>query len=97
MVTVAEAKVHPATAFTPNDDGVNDAWVLEDMIYYPDAEVTIFNRWGEQLFNANGMEYAENPWDGTYKGRKLPFGAYFYIINLKNGDKPMTGSVTILK
>ena len=97
MVTVAEAKVHPATAFTPNDDGVNDAWVLEDMIYYPDAEVTIFNRWGEQLYNANGMEYAANPWDGTYKGRKLPFGGYFYIINLKNGDKPMTGSVTILK
>ncbi len=96
-VTVEVAKINPSTAFTPNDDGVNDAWILEDMIYFPDGDVTIFNRWGEQLFKANGAEYAANPWDGTYKGRKLPFGAYFYIINLNNGDKPMTGSVTILK
>jgi len=83
-----------STAFTPNDDNTNDVWEIDNLVMYPDCEVIIYNRWGDQLFSSKGYD---NPWDGTYKNKKLPLGAYFYVIDLKNGEKPMTGSVTILK
>ncbi|PCH98463.1 MAG: hypothetical protein COB85_01485 [Bacteroidetes bacterium] len=98
QVTIANALVLvTATAFTPNDDGTNDGWIIEDIEYFPEADITIFNRWGNLLFSSSGEEYAKSPWDGTYQGKKLPFGAYFYLIDLNNGDKPLTGSVTILR
>ena len=88
-------------AFTPNGDGVNDVWMLDedengsDMYLYPDAELTIFNRWGEIVFYSNNV--ANEPWDGTFKGRDLPIDSYHYVLDLKNGDPPITGNVTILK
>jgi gliding motility-associated-like protein len=86
-------------AFTPNGDGANDVWRLDeddngsDMYLYPDAELTIINRWGEVVYFSNNV--ANEPWDGTYKGRELPIDSYYYMLDLKNGDPVTTGNVTI--
>jgi hypothetical protein len=37
------------------------------------------------------------PWNGTRNGQALPVGTYYYIVQLKNGFKPLSGSVTILR
>jgi hypothetical protein len=37
------------------------------------------------------------PWDGTREGRDLPIDSYHYIIDLKNGDRPIIGTVTIVR
>lgn len=70
-------------AISPNDDGKNDIWRLDFIqIFYPDAIVEIYNRWGEQIFYSHdGYKIA---WDGTYKGKPLPVGTYFYVINLNS-------------
>jgi gliding motility-associated-like protein len=81
-------------AFSPNGDGINDTWVIQNLSDYPGATVDIFNRYGQPLFHSNGYG---TPWDGTYKGSPLPVAAYYYVIELKNGYKPLTGSVTILR
>ncbi len=83
------------TMITPNFDGLNDLFVINylDKVY-PDCEVTIFNRWGSVVFNSIGYE---RPWDGTYKGEKLPMGTYFYNINLKdNSGKEFHGPISII-
>lgn len=82
---------------SPNNDGKNDYWRLDFIdIYYPEAEIEIFNRWGESIFRSKGYS---NAWDGSYKGDALPVGAYYYTIDLKSPDKPgvIKGNITLLK
>ncbi|MBA3663732.1 MAG: gliding motility-associated C-terminal domain-containing protein [Bacteroidetes bacterium] len=82
---------------SPNNDGKNDFWRLDFInVFYPKAEIEIYNRWGEQLFKSTGYS---NAWDGSYKGSPLPVGAYYYTINLNDSpdSKPYKGTVTLLK
>ncbi|WDF79208.1 beta-propeller fold lactonase family protein [Mucilaginibacter sp. KACC 22773] len=81
-------------AFTPNDDGVNDTWVITAIANYPHCQVSVFNRYGVLLFQSRG--YAK-PWNGNYNGKELPEGTYYYIIHLDNGTAPLSGPVTILR
>ena len=79
--------------FTPNGDGVNDIWEIVNIDMFPEAEVYVFNRWGQLLFTSKG--YTE-PWDGSYRGHFVPAGTYMYIIDLFNDDDPYEGTVTII-
>jgi gliding motility-associated-like protein len=81
-------------AFSPNGDGINDTWVITNLSDYPGAVVEIFNRYGQSVFLSNGYS---KPWDGTQNGKPLPVATYYYVIQLKNGFVPVTGSVTIVK
>jgi gliding motility-associated-like protein len=87
--------VSVVNTFTPNGDGYNDTWVLQNLELYPEAVVKVFNRWGNLLFESSG-EYT--PWDGSYKGTALPAEVYYYVIVLNNGlDNQYTGSLTIIR
>ncbi len=84
-------------AISPNGDGKNDVWKLEFLsLLYPNAEVDIYNRWGENIYSSVG--YAE-PWDGTYKGQKLPVGTYYYVLNLKDSNvpEPFKGGILLIR
>ncbi|MCO5951129.1 gliding motility-associated C-terminal domain-containing protein [Mucilaginibacter flavidus] len=80
--------------FTPNGDGINDLWNITALLYYPDCSLSVFNRYGSVVYRSIGYG---KPWDGTTNGSNLPVGTYYYILDLKNGKKPMSGSVTILR
>ena len=82
-------------AISPNGDGINDVWNIDLIDLYPDAEIKIFNRWGEIVW-ASEKGYPQ-PWDGRSKGRELPIDSYHYIINLNNGRKVILGHVTIVR
>ncbi len=79
--------------FTPNGDGVNDTWIIEYINEYPRAVVRVYNRWGQKLYDSFNND---EPWDGTYNGKKCPAGAYTYVIDLNNNIEPFTGVVTIV-
>lgn len=80
--------------FTPNNDGINDTWRIDYLNTYPDNRVQVFNRAGQLVFESRGYN---TPWDGTIKGKPLPFDTYYYIIEPGNGRDPITGYVTIIK
>ncbi len=82
------------SAFTPNNDGENDTWIIEDIGYYPTALINIYNRIGQQVFRSVG--YA-TPWDGTWNGNTLPQDTYYVVINLKNDTPVIQGTITILR
>lgn len=68
--------------FSPNNDGNNDTWIIENIELYPNNRVQVFNRWGALVYEKEG--YA-NTWDGvatkgSSNGDKLPVGSYFYIL-----------------
>ena len=80
--------------FSPNGDGVHDVWNIPNLADYPGSTVEVFNRYGQQVFYSVGYN---TPWNGTRNGQALPVGTYYYIVQLKNGFKPLSGSVTILR
>nr|WP_293844308.1 gliding motility-associated C-terminal domain-containing protein [uncultured Arsenicibacter sp.] len=82
------------TAFTPNNDRINDVWILTGISDYPDIQVSIFNRWGELVFHSKG--YAQ-PFDGNYAGEPLPMGIYSYLIRFKPTEQPRRGTLTLLR
>jgi gliding motility-associated-like protein len=95
FITVQILKpVNVPNVFSPNNDGVHDTWKIPNLADYPGCTVEVFNRYGQQVFYSSGYG---TPWDGTIKGKGLPVGVYYYVIQLQNGFKPMTGSVTIVK
>jgi gliding motility-associated-like protein len=94
-VTVSgRSKISVPNAFSPNGDGINDTWVITNLSIYPGATVDVFNRYGQPVFHS---ENSNKAWDGTYNGKPLPVGTYYYIIDLKNNEKKTAGSVTIFK
>lgn len=75
------------TAITPNKDGANDIWFIEniDLLYYADNEVSIYNRAGQQVWKVRGYNNAENSWSGeNANNRELPSGTYFYMMSVKD-------------
>lgn len=97
-LTVYSSAIVP-TGFSPNGDGVNDTWVIPFLINCPEAKVTVFNRWGTQVYE-NKREYHTSPWNGNASnGNPLPMGTYYYVIeyNDKENTPPRTGSVSILR
>jgi gliding motility-associated-like protein len=81
-----------ADALTPNGDGYNDEWVVGGLEFFPDAQVSVFNRYGQLLFNSVGYQ---EPWNGRYNNAPLPVADYYYVIEFSNGNEPITGTVTI--
>jgi gliding motility-associated-like protein len=80
--------------FTPNGDGVNDTWEINNITFQPDAVIEVFDRWGNRVFYSQG--YAKE-WDGTFNGQPLPIHTYFYVIIAENGKQKWTGSVNIIR
>lgn len=72
-------RIRIPSGFTPNGDGINDVWIIDLIELFPNCEVMVFNRWGEKLFYSRGYPPSER-FDGTYKGKPLPTGTYYYII-----------------
>lgn len=86
--------------FTPNNDGKNDFFkVNADHINncFDKFNITIYNRWGEVIYTSDDFHYK---WDGkNQKGKVMPDGTYFYIIEGSFKEKPFTykGSVQIIR
>lgn len=80
-------------AITPNGDGINDQWIIENIELFPDAIIHVYNRWGQIIYFARGND---EPWDGKYKGKFVPTGTYLYTIKDRTGDIFTTGTLTVV-
>ena len=67
------------TAFSPNDDGTNDVYAPGG-IGYKQYAMTIFNRWGEIVYQTD----AGKPWDGTYMGQAVMEGMYGVVFKVRD-------------
>jgi len=79
---------------TPNGDGVNDNLHFPCLVteLYPKNKITIFNQWGDEVYHKTPYQ---NDWYGTYRGEELPVGTYYYLLDLRNGTKPIKGFFVI--
>ena len=81
---------------SPNGDGENDNWVVIGIDQFPENEVAIFNRWGQEVWTKKGYN---NEWTGTNEdGDLLPVGAYYFVLKLNDVDKQiLSGSITLVR
>ncbi|MFK7921710.1 MAG: PKD domain-containing protein [Bacteroidia bacterium] len=93
---VLEPLLFAANAFTPNEDGSNDFFLIEG-VFLEAYELRIYNRWGRQLFTSNTIGAA---WDGTADGSPVQEGVYVFIAEGLgyNGDRiRKVGTVTLIR
>ena len=98
-VTITERKcdIGPAISFTPNGDDYNDVWFIQNIQFYPDNKILVYNRWGQKVFESKGTYTS---WDGKdFFGSPVPDGTYFYIIDggLEEETIVIKGTVSILR
>jgi len=93
-VEMLRATIAIPNTFTPNGDGINDSWMIKNIEFYANCSVEVYNRYGENVYSSIGYGI---PWNGDYKGARLPAGTYYYIIDLKNRSKVLSGFVAIIR
>jgi len=88
----AEYEIDVKNSFSPNSDGINDKWEVKNLEFYPDNQLIILNRWGNEIYTQNRYS---NDWDGS----NLAEGTYYYIlkVNMCGDYKKLDGYITILR
>lgn len=85
-----------ANTLTPNGDNFNDFFWIGMIEYYPNNEVIVFNRYGQEIFKGNNYDNKKVYWDGTYQGNKVPDGAYYYVIKFNDNNTVFKGSINVI-
>jgi gliding motility-associated-like protein len=90
-VSIIDDILNIPNVFTPNNDGANDFFVIENAEKYPENKLVIFNRWGVKVFE---QYHYRNTWNGN----GLSDGVYYYVFDSgKEVYKPTEGTITILR
>ncbi len=87
LVVVSDGLVIPK-AFTPNNDGENDAWVIKGLGAFANNKVMVFNRWG-------GIVFETSNYNNNWNANDVPTGTYYYVVEL-NGDKK-SGTLMVIR
>jgi gliding motility-associated-like protein len=78
--------------FTPNGDGINDYFVIDEALLFPNNELIVLNRWGQEVYSMNG-------YNNTFDGGGLHDGVYFYVFyydTTKPNSKKKEGFLTLI-
>lgn len=94
VMVIVSPELKIDNTFTPNGDGVNDYWNITGLIAYTDASVDIFDRYGQKVFHSLGYP---KPWDGTYNGKPVPTGTYYYVITTNYNGQVLSGWVAVIR
>jgi gliding motility-associated-like protein len=89
-----------SNVMTPNEDGYNDRFIVQNLENYPNTKVTIVNRNGKVVYKSDAYD---NNWDGKVQvgsesyGNTVEDGTYYYFIELDGSDKVYKGAITVLR
>lgn len=98
-----KTEIRPYNGISRNIDGKNDFFHINCIENFPDNVVKIFNRAGTLVFEAEGYDNTSTYFDGksnkgiAVMGNNLPDGTYFYIIDKRDGTKPLAGYLEVVK
>lgn len=95
-VTVLDdlAKIKATNILTPNNDGYNDKWIIDNIDVYPNNDVKVFDKAGRMVYTKKGYD---NSWDGQMNGAALNEGTYYYVIDFGQGKRKIRGYITLIR
>ncbi len=97
-ISVMCDSIDVSNGFSPNNDGINDYFNIKGIEDFDGNVVFIYNRWGSLVFKQKNYD---NKWDGkcnvsgALMGQDLPEGTYYFLIDLNNEGKPLSGYVVL--
>lgn len=94
VLVKAVAGIFVPSAFTPNNDGKNDNWKIPYLDPLLGATVRVYNRWGQLVYHVTG---AEVDWNGDYNSLAQPPGTYVYLIQFKDDQPGMKGTINLIR
>jgi gliding motility-associated-like protein len=89
-----EYKLVATNVLTPDNNGSNDTWKIENVETFGDVSVKVYDRWGTLVYQQNAYK---NDWRGTTGNDLLPDGTYYYYITFSSSSKIYKGALTILR
>ncbi len=87
--------INPPLIFSPNGDGINDAWKVLETELFPDCLMSIYDGHGSKIYEQRGYNSA-NYWEGNLNGKEVPDGTYYYVFGCPD-SKSATGSVLVVR
>ncbi len=78
---------------TPNNDGQNDNWIVQDVFKYSNHEFKIYDANGRVVYESVGYN---NDWNGSYKDKRLDTGKYYYVITDTTNNTTINGDILVL-
>lgn len=94
----SECPVKTYNAFSPNNDGKNDFWYIDNIINFEPNKVIIYNRWGDILNEFENYDNVTVYWSGEDKnGNPLPPGTYFYVLIAEDEKQNQASWVEIVR
>lgn len=102
LTVLRDRSVYAPSAFSPNGDGINDRFRLFADVPRVDAvrEMSIYDRWGNEVFREGEVPINSGGWDGTLQGRPLPGGTYVYraVVTFLDGEAvELSGPITLIR
>jgi gliding motility-associated-like protein len=94
VIVSEEFKLVASNVLTPDDNGSNDAWVIDNVETFGDVNVRVYDRTGRLVFKQQAYQ---NDWRGTSGKDLLPDGTYYYYITFGSSDKVYKGALTIIR
>lgn len=94
LQVIRRVAVKPTNILTPNNDGLNDQWIIPNIEKHPDNSVRLFSAAGAIVFEAKRYH---NTWDGKVNGLPLAEGTYYYIIDLGDKADLVKGFITVIR
>jgi len=79
------------TFFTPNGDGRNDVWQIDNADLLANCEIIVYTHSNQEVFHSQGYPVA---WDGKYLGNDLPMGEYYFVVK---GDYNIKGVLVMMR
>jgi gliding motility-associated-like protein len=80
--------------FSPNGDGANDTWGVNDLRFYQGVRISVYDRGGTRLFFT---EKPDERWDGTHEGKQLPNGTFFWTIEIGETGDTRKGMLNLIR